>query len=196
MTQTIEHIDEPRLDSDVAYRVEFLGKFMGFGPADIANVHEAAAHLAPVVPALVDAVYNQLFRFDATKRHFVPRQHGYEGQTPASIESLALDHDQIAFRKQHLANYLVKLVTAPYDGRMLQYLDWVGRIHTAKAGNPAIVVPLVQIDALFGFVNDALIATLQGLAVEQAKKDAYVRSFTKLLWIQADLFNRHYVSAD
>jgi hypothetical protein len=196
MTQTIEHIDEPRLDSDVAYRVEFLGKFMGFGPADIANVHEAAAHLAPVVPALVDAVYNQLFRFDATKRHFVPRQHGYEGQTPASIESLALDHDQIAFRKQHLANYLVKLVTAPYDGRMLQYLDWVGRIHTAKAGNPAIVVPLVQIDALFAFVNDALIATLQGLAVEQAKKDAYVRSFTKLLWIQADLFNRHYVSAD
>jgi hypothetical protein len=194
MPSTLEHIDEQKLEDDVAYRVGFLGKFMGFGEADIALVHEAAQHLAPVVPALVDAVYDQLFRFDATKRHFVPRQHGHDGSVPASLEDLTLDHDQIAFRKQHLANYLVKLVTSPYDGKMLQYLDWVGKIHTAKAGNPAIIIPLVQIDALFGFVNDALIATIQGLEVEQAKKDAMVRSFTKLLWIQADLFNRHYVA--
>lgn len=193
MAIVAEHIDEQKLDTDVAYRVTFLSRFMGFTDKDIALVHEAAGHLAPVVPALVDAVYEKLFSFDATKRHFVPRQHGFEGNTPADLSALDLTHEQIAFRKQHLSHYLVKLVTTPYDGKMLQYLDWVGRIHTAKAGNPAIVIPIVQIDALFGFVNDALIATIQGLAIEQEKRDAMVRAFTKLLWIQADLFVRHYV---
>lgn len=196
MAKTVERIDEARLEQDVAYRVEFLGKFMGFGAEDITLIHESAAYLAPVVPALVDAVYDKLFSFDATKRHFVPRQHGFEGNTPANLDALDLDHEQIAFRKKHLSGYLVKLVTTPYDGKMLQYLDWVGRIHTAKAGNPEIVIPIVQIDALFGFVNDALIATIQGLDAPQAKKDAMVRAFTKLLWIQADLFIRHYVSKD
>ncbi len=192
MSPAIEKINEQKLEVDTGYRVEFLGKFMGFGPDDIALVHESAAHLAPVVPALVDAVYAKLFSYDATMRHFVPRQHGFEGVTPENLEQLSLDHEQIAFRKKHLAHYLVKLVTAPYDGKMLEYLDWVGRIHTAKAGNPAIVVPLVQVNALFGFVNDALIATIQGLNIPQEKKTAMIRAFTKLLWIQSDLFTRHY----
>lgn len=195
MSTAIERIDEARLESDAAYRAAFLSKFMGFGADDIARIHASAALLAPLVPGLVDAVYDKLFSFDATKRHFVKKQHGFEGNVPASLDALTLAHDQIAFRKQHLAQYLVKLVTSPYDGKMMQYLDWVGKIHTPKAGNPEIVVPIVQIDALFGFVNDALIATIQGLAIEQAGKDALVRSFTKLLWIQADLFVRHYVKA-
>lgn len=189
-----EHIDEARLESDTAYRFEFVSKFMGFGPDDIAAVHESAAHLAPVVPALVDAVYDKLFSFDATKRHFVQKQHGFEGTTPESVAALALDHAQIAFRKQHLAQYFVKLVTAPYDGKFLNYLDWVGKIHTPKAGNPAIVIPIVQIGALMGFVNDALIATIAGLPIAEAEKVRFMRAFTKLLWIQNDMFVRHYVN--
>lgn len=190
----MQHIDEHRLEADVVYRVQFLSEFMGFGPDDIQAVHAAAPHLAPLVPAIVDAVYDKLFSFDATKRHFVQKQHGYEGGTPADLESLTLDHPQIAFRKSHLSQYLVKLVTSPYDGKMFQYLDWVGRIHTSKAGNPHIQIPIVQIGALFGFVNDALIATIQGLPIPQAERDRTVRAFTKLLWLQADLFVKHYVT--
>lgn len=191
---TYTRIDEPRLESDVAYRFEFLANFMEFGEAEIATIHQSAEHLAPLVPGLVDAVYDKLFSFDATKRHFVPRQHGFDGDTPKDIEDLTLDHEQIAFRKSHLSNYLVKLVTTAYDGKMLQYLDWVGKIHTHKAGNAQVVIPLVQIMALFGFVNDALIATIEGLeGMPQEKKTATSRAFTKLLWIQSDLFVRHYV---
>ncbi len=194
--KAFHHIDEARLDTDIAYRIEFLTQFMGFGAEDIALIHESAGHLAPVVPALVDAVYDRLFSFDATKRHFVPRQHGYTGDVPPDIEHLSLDHEQIAFRKQHLASYLVKLVTSEYDGKMLQYLDWVGRIHTHKAGNPAIEIPLIQINALFGFVHDALASVVLGLEIEADKKIGMVRAFTKLLWIQSDLFTRHYISKD
>jgi len=189
----LKTIDETRLNTDTAYRFQFLSEFVGLTDSDVAAIHGSAPQLAPLVPGLVDAVYVKLFEYDATKRHFVPRQHGFDGAPPVSLADLTLDHEQIAFRKKHLSNYLVKLVTMPYDGKAIQYLDWVGKIHTAKAGSPEIVIPIVQIMALFGFVNDALIATIQGLDVPQESKTSMIRAFTKLLWIQSDLFVRHYV---
>src|SRR5688500_6026926 len=127
-------IDEKRLESDLLYRVSYLSEFMGFSDEDVKAIHAAAPHLGSHVPGLVDAVYVKLFGYDATKRHFVPRQSGYEGAVPVSLEALTLDHAQIAFRKSHLGNYLKKLVTAPYDGKLVAYLDFVGKIHTPKAG--------------------------------------------------------------
>src|SRR4051812_36910303 len=85
---SMKRIDEPRLEVDTQYRVGYLSEFMGFGPDDIAAIHGAAAHLAPVVSVLVDAVYQKLFSYDATKRHFVPRQFGYDGPVPESSDSL------------------------------------------------------------------------------------------------------------
>lgn len=193
MSEPVQTIDEGKLEEDVAYRFKFLAGFMGFNQDDIDAIHGAANALAPLVPSLVDAVYDKLFQYDATKRHFVPRQHGFEGSTPGSAADLDVQHEQIQFRKKHLAGYLVKLVTSPYDGRLLQYLDWVGKIHTPHAGNPDIVIPIVQISALMGFVNDALLSVIAGLEMDQPAKDRTSRAFTKLLWIQNDLFVRHYV---
>ena len=73
------HINEQRLESDLSYRFQYLSEFMGFGAEDVAAIHAAASVLAPLVPTLVDAVYDQLHRYDATWRHFLPRQTGYEG---------------------------------------------------------------------------------------------------------------------
>jgi hypothetical protein len=75
---------------------------------------------------------------------------------------------------------------------MLEYLDMVGKIHTSKAGNPEIDVPLVQMNALMGFVADALFATIIGLGLEPAEERRAIRAFNKLLWLQNDLINRHY----
>jgi hypothetical protein len=186
------HVDEPRLESDLGYRFEYVSKFIGFGPDDVAAVHGAARKLAPLVPALVDAVYNKLFEQDATWRHFLPRQEGYTGAVPASLAELTMDHPQIAFRKQHLARYLASLVTKPYDGKMVEYLDMVGKIHTPKAGNKEINVPLVQMNALLGFVADALTATILGLGLDRQTEVKTLRAFGKLLWIQNDLITRHY----
>jgi hypothetical protein len=192
MSATLQRIDEKRLERDLGYRFAYLTEFMGFGPADIAAIHGAAAHLAPLVGALVDAVYVQLFRYDATKRHFVPRQSGYEGAVPADLESLTLNHEQIRFRKAHLANYLKKLVTADYDPKMVSYLDFVGKIHTPQAGGKDLHVPLVQMNALMGFVSDALLGVILGLDVDAATKARTARAFNKLLWLQNDLITRHY----
>ncbi|MBD3676703.1 MAG: protoglobin family protein [Planctomycetaceae bacterium] len=188
----MKHIDEPRLETDLSYRFEYLTEFMEFTGDDIETIHGAAETLAPLVPTLVDAVYDKLFQYDATKRHFVPRQHGYEGAVPESVEELQLDHEQIQFRKQHLSNYLVKLVSAPYDTKLVEYLDLVGKIHTPGKGSPQINVPLVQMNALMGFVADAFNATIFSLGLPAEQTEKAVRAFSKLLWLQNDLINRHY----
>ena len=185
-------IDEAKLETDLGSRFAYLAEFAGFGADDIAVIHGAAPALAPLVPGLVDAVYEKLHGYTSTWRHFVPRQHGYAGPTPEDLAALTLDHEQIQFRKQHLARYLVALVTKPYDGKMLEYLDMVGKIHTAKAGNQLIAIPLVQMNALMGFVADAIHATIFGLNLARADEQKAIRAFSKLLWIQSDLIARHY----
>ncbi len=89
-------IDEPRLESDLAYRFQYVAEFMGFSAQDIEAIHGAASHLAPLVPSLVDAVYDKLFSYDCTKRHFVPRQSGYAGGVPRDIEGLSLSHERLS----------------------------------------------------------------------------------------------------
>jgi hypothetical protein len=191
----MKHIEEDRLETDAGYRFEYLSEFLNFSTEDTAVIHAAAQHVAPLVPVLVDAVYVKLFSYDATRRPFLPRQAGYQGEVPASVESLTLDHEMIQLRKQHLARYLERLVTKPYDASMVKYLDMVGRIHTAEAGNPEITVPLVHMNALLGFVADALTGAIFGLGLPRETEIAAVRAFNKLLWIQNDLINRHYQAA-
>jgi hypothetical protein len=191
----MQHIDERRLEQDLGYRFGYLAEFMGFGEQDVQAVHAAAAHLAPLVPTLVDAVYDKLHSYDSTWRHFVPRQFGYEGKTPANLDDLGMNHAQIQYRKQHLARYLATLVTRPYDAKMVSYLDFVGKMHTPKAGSKEIDVPLVQMNALMGFVADALTATILGLGLERAQEAKTLRAFGKLLWLQNDLINRHYAAS-
>jgi len=191
----VKQIDEAQLESDLAYRFGYLTEFMGFGEDDIAAIHGAAAHLAPLVPSLVDAVYDKLFSYSSTKRHFVPRQSGYEGDLPQDIDSLSQDHEMIEFRKQHLGRYLTALVTKPYDGAMVNYLDVVGKIHTPKAGSSDLDVPLVQMNALMGFVSDALVATVLSLGLDTEAQATTLRAFNKLLWLQNDLITRHYQAA-
>jgi hypothetical protein len=190
----MHQINEHRLESDLGYRFGYLAGFMGFGPEDVQAVHGAAPLLAPLVPGLVDAVYDKLQQQDATWRHFLPRQSGYEGPAADSVESLKMDSEVIAFRKQHLGRYLTNLVTKPYDEKMVGYLDRIGKMHTPRAGSKELNVPLVQMNALLGFVADALVATILSLGLERGTEVRTLRAFCKVLWLQNDLVTRHYAN--
>src|SRR5262245_21471400 len=194
MSTVMQTIDEKRLENDTPYRFGYLTEFMGFGPDDVAAIRAVAPGLLPLVPGLVAAVYVKLFNYDATKRHFVPHQAGYEGQDAVDLQSLTPEHDVIKFRKAHLARYLQKVFAGEYDAKTPGYLDFVGKIHTSKAGNKAVEVPLVQMGALMGFVADALITNVFGLGEEPELKTRAVRAFNKLLWLQYDLIARHFVN--
>jgi hypothetical protein len=111
---------------------------------------------------------------------------------PGNLSELSPQHEMIQFRKAHLAGYLVALVTHPYDSKLVQFLDNVGKIHTPLAGNRRLSVPLVQMNALMGFVSDALLSAVYGLGLERETELRTLRAVNRLLWLQNDLITRHY----
>ena len=186
-------VDEERLEADAKYRFDYLAEFIGFTSDDAKAIQAFAPHLGPRIPELVDRTYEQLLRYDATVRHFVPKQHGFDGEPPVDLASLHVDHPQIRFRKDHLNRYLMQLIGRSYDDKMVLYLDTVGRMHTAKAGNKEIHVPLVQMNALMGLLADILTAVILESPLDAESSARTLRAFSKLLWIQNDLINRHYM---
>ncbi len=190
----MQQIDEARLETDPAYRYEYLAGFIGFGPDDVARIQAFAPHIGPRIAELVEQTYEKLLSYDATARHFVPRQHGYEGELPHNLDELRQNHPQIQFRKDHLNRYFMQLIGRSYDAKMIQYLDMVGKIHTPKAGNKVINVPLVQMNALMGVVADSLFQAVMESPLSAVDRAATLRAFNKLLWIQNDFVNRHYAA--
>ena len=189
-------IDEARLETDLQYRYEYLAAFVGFGAEDAALIQASAPFLGPLIPVLVEKTYEKLLSYDATARHFVPRQAGYDGPLPMSVANLTLSDPQIRFRREHLSRYFMQLLGRSYDGKMIQYLDMVGKIHTPKAGNKEIDVPLVQMNALMGLLADSLTDVISQQPLDAATALRTIRAFQKLLWIQNDFITRHYVTAD
>ncbi|MBI1310763.1 hypothetical protein GC176_05595 [bacterium] len=188
----MQTIDEPRLEADPQYRYEYLAEFIGFGPDDIALIQRSAQHLGPRIPQLVEQTYRKLLDYDATARHFVPKQSGFDDPQPENLQALTVDHPQVRFRKDHLNRYFMQLIGRAFDAKMVLYLDMVGRIHTPKAGNEQINVPLVQMNALMGVISDVLLTSISEWPLDHTIALQTTRAFNKLLWIQNDFVNRHY----
>ena len=111
---------------------------------------------------------------------------------PEKLADLTTNHPQIRFRKDHLNRYFMQLIGRSYDAKMVQYLDMVGRMHTPHAGSKAIIVPLVQMNALMGLLSDAIMETVAESPLDSTKSLQTQRAFNKLLWIQNDFITRHY----
>lgn len=188
----MQSIDEEKLETDLSYRYEYLADFIGFGAGDAALIQAFAPHLGPRIAELVETTYEKLLARDATARHFMPKQHGHDGDGPESLGQLDLTHPQIQFRKDHLNRYFMSLIGRTYDAKMVQYLDMVGKIHTPAAGNSQIKVPLVQMNALMGLLSDMLIEAIAESPLDKTQALQTQRAFNKLLWIQNDLITRHY----
>jgi len=187
---------------DLPSRLDYLKSFISFTSDDAAALRAAAPVVGPLVPAVVDAVYTKLFCFDITAQSFVPRQSGYTGEAPAKVSDLSHDHPMIRFRKDFLSGYLKKLVTMDYKKfESWEYMDKVGLMHTGKAGfshrvnKPALRVEYMHCALLLGYVEDILINTvITHPDLDVDTKNAVARAVNKVLWIQNDLFARHYIA--
>ncbi|KAF9979259.1 hypothetical protein BGZ73_002527 [Actinomortierella ambigua] len=192
----MEHIDRELLYTDAVYRFKYVASFMNFGQDDIDAIHAVAPGIKPLVPVVVDAVYNKLHQYDITwafmaKRHegFVPR-----GKVVEDVQKLDVDAEQIKFRKDMLSKYLARLVENPYDEKMIKYLDYVAKIHTDTPGKKSkINVDLIHCNALLGYVETVLMGGVNSLTdVDQETKNKAIVAFGKLLWIQMDFFIKYY----
>jgi len=190
-----------RLYTDLAYRFKFVAEMADFNSDDILAIKASAPLVGPLVPAIVDAVYGQLFKFDVTKEYFLAKTKEYDGSLVSNLKDLKLDSDQIRYRKDFLGKYLVRLVTAEYDAEFIKYLDFVAKIHTNASGrknDKLIQVDLVFVNALFGWFHGFLVAALDSHPQLQSKENQPIRTktiaaFSKLLWIQNDFFLKYYV---
>jgi hypothetical protein len=191
----MQTIDEPRLETDLVYRFQFVADFIGFTKDDATALQSAAMFLGPMIPDIVDRTYQKLLDRDCTARHFMPRQAGFDGAVPPNLQSLSAGHPQIQFRKEHLARYLTTVLGRTCDEKLVPYLEMVGKIHTPAAGNHEIDVPLVQMNALMGFLSDILLDTVLTIQVDEKSRREIIRALSKFLWIQNDFITRHYGSS-
>ncbi|KAJ3207839.1 hypothetical protein HDU82_003269 [Entophlyctis luteolus] len=193
----INVIDRDRLYYDLMYRFQYVSKFVDFNQSDIDAVKATAPLIAPLVPTIVDAVYDRLFSFDLTKEIFLQQNDGFHGKLATSLSTLTTEDAQIKFRKDFLAKYLVKLVTAEYDAKFVAYLDRVGRIHTnTPTKKSRINVEYIHCNALFGWLHGFLAETVDQLPQLKDAPQARAKTlaaFSKLLWIQNDFFSMYYL---
>lgn len=101
VTTTMQHVDPESL-SDLQSRVAYLSSFLELTAEDGEVLRAAKPLIAPLVPAVLDAVYTKLLSYDITAQAFVPRNTDYDGNTASSVFELTLEHPQIAYRKDFL----------------------------------------------------------------------------------------------
>lgn len=195
----------PSTLSNLPDRIAYITAFLNFTSSDVKYLHLAAPVVVPLVPAVVDAVYVKLLSFDITSKAFVQKQTGFSGKSleerGGDVQSLTAEDEQIKFRKGFLTRYLAKLVEMNYDnGKDWEYLDKVAVMHTGQVGfqhrakKPGLRVELIHMSLLLGYVVDILLdAVVNHPDLDSETKAGVLRAFNKVIWIQNDLFARHYV---
>jgi hypothetical protein len=184
----MKQIDEQALQTSLPARIEYITDFLEFTSEDASILHSAAPLVAPLVQTVVDTVYVKLFSYDITKSAFLPRN--------KSLDMFPLDSEEIKIRKDFLTKWFVKVVSADYtDAKTWEYLNRVGLMHSSINGRPARV-EYMHCGILFGYVVSMLIPVVLGMEVEGLgveEKGKLLVALNKVVWIQNDLFARHYM---
>ncbi|PMD41475.1 hypothetical protein L207DRAFT_426151 [Hyaloscypha variabilis F] len=198
----MQHVSASSLE-DLPSRITYLSTFLELTPEDGEALLAAKPLVAPLVPAILDAVYKKLLSFDITAQAFVPRNTEYEGEVVKNVQELTMEHPQIALRKDFLKNYLVKLVSTSDlspGSKFWEYLNNVGIMHTGKPGfkhrekRPDLRVEYIHMGALLGYVVDIVVGAVMEMSeIDNVMKSRVIRALNKVLWIQNDLFARHYI---
>jgi hypothetical protein len=82
------------------------------------------------------------------------------------------------------------------------YLNNVGIMHTGKPGfkhrakKPELRVEYIHMAALLGHVVDIVVgAVVEMSEIDNVMKSRVIRALNKVIWIQNDLFARHYIGS-
>ncbi|BGP38590.1 hypothetical protein JCM10449v2_002525 [Rhodotorula kratochvilovae] len=201
-----KEIDRDRLNSDLGYRVAYDRDFIEFTKEDEDTLHAAAPLILPVTMDIVDGVYDHLFHYTNTKGVFLAREEGFEGDLVKTMEDLTLDHPQMKLRKKFLTMWCARIMTGDFAStEFWEYLDKVGEMHT---GRPAfrhrlnkdpLIVDLQQLTLTLAWIQDVVTTIVMSIPRDELsskRKLRILRAFQKVIAIQLDLMQRHYVRSD
>ncbi|ELU41100.1 hypothetical protein AG1IA_04863 [Rhizoctonia solani AG-1 IA] len=188
----MRHIDANLISTDLQARVDYLAKFIEFGPADVEALHNAAPIVKPLAGAAVDAVCERkldekLFSFDITRVTFMARNTGFTGKLSEKLEDINHESEQIKFRKDFLKVWVVKVFTADYNDPKVSSGRFMMGLGIARRKIPYSLI-------LLGYVQSMLTSAVMGRDdLPQGVKTATLLAINKVMWIQNDLFARHYI---
>ena len=190
---------------DVSSRLSYTTSFLSFTPSDGAAINASNPLLVPLLPSILDMVYTKLLTYDITAMAFVPRQGDRHeiGPAPTKAQDLSLNHSHIMRQKNFLKGYLLRILNngdwTP-SSPLWEYMDKVGIAHTGVPGlkhrihRPDLRVEYMHMGLLLGYVEEIFVSTVLGMdQLDMATKKEVLSAWNKLLWIQNDLFARHYV---
>lgn len=201
------HVTDETLNTNLEARMAYDLAFLNFTPEDGEEINKIQPILAPAIPNMVDDVYRHLTSFDVTAKAFIVPQSGStekDQNTEATVRELSLEHPNIKLRRNFLGGYLVKFV-GNHDwtpqSRFWDYLDKVGLMHTGKPAfkhrekRPELHVDVHHCSLLLGVVLDMVLREITASdQIDDTDKVQALRALNKLIWIQNDLFQRHYVT--
>ncbi|EJF62819.1 Protoglobin-domain-containing protein [Dichomitus squalens] len=200
-----QEVDPLLIKTSLEDRIAYLTDFLGFTSRDADLISKIAPSVHDVIPSMVDGMYAKLFEFDITKKVFMTRNQGFDGPLPQTLEELTLDSAQIVFRKVFMKAWARRVLTADYsNGKTWAYMDKVGIMHTGASpfkhqrtmGIAPLNVPYRDIALMLGWIqsilHSAILQIPESVCSATEKVEAVV-AINKVLWIQNDLFSRHYI---
>ncbi|KIK59842.1 hypothetical protein GYMLUDRAFT_169079 [Collybiopsis luxurians FD-317 M1] len=201
-----QEVDSELLRTSLEDRINYVKDFIMFGKADQAILNKVAPLVNDLIPQVVDELYAKLFEFDITKQIFLHRNEGFDGPIPSKLEQLTLDSPQLVYRKVtiFMKSWARRVLASDYSsGKTWAYMDKVGIMHTGvksfKHRNHVspLIVPYRDCALTLGWVQTVLQTAILKLTEEElssSEKISAVASIGKVLWIQNDLFARHYIN--
>ena len=204
----MQHIPSSSL-ATLESRLSYTLSFLSFDPStDGAAIHASAPLLTPLIPTLLDGIYTKLLTYDITAASFLPKL-GHEldassSSAPSSPQELSLQHPHIRRQMSFLRGYITRIAGnedwSP-ESPLWGYMDKVAAMHTGEPGfkyrakRPELRVEFVHLGLLLGWVGDMIVGAVMALegVVDLQTKAAVVRAWSKVLWVQNDLFGRYYV---
>ncbi|KAL9116568.1 MAG: hypothetical protein Q9187_006906 [Circinaria calcarea] len=197
----MQHIPPTSLPS-LPPRLSYTLSFLDFCPdIDGPAINASASLLGPLMPTVLDLVYTKLLSYDITAKAFVPPLEPAEStpSKPQTPQELHLNHAHILRQKTFLKAYLLRIAKnedwSP-QSPLWGYMDRVAVAHTGvhREKKPDLRVEFMHLALLLGFVEDVLLGAVMGAEQLDAEtKSKVLRAWNKVLWVQNDLFARHYV---
>lgn len=140
-------IDEARLEKDLDYRVAHLKEFVGYTDEDQKMIQATIGRLARHAQAVIDGIYDHLFRFTSTAKYFVSA----DGKLKGAF---------LAKRKETLTTWLVRTGKGEVTADFMKYIAEVGVKHTEHAGELDVRVPRHYFVALMSVVQSGITGLL------------------------------------
>ncbi|KAF2636564.1 hypothetical protein P280DRAFT_145083 [Massarina eburnea CBS 473.64] len=190
----MRHVERRELYEDLGARLHYLQQFLEFGADDVKVLKANQAFIKKLIPTVSEIPFRKILKQDITAQALITR---------STKEEPDLDEDDyngphsknMKSRSMFVRWYLTKMNGDPTQANYWEYMNLVGAMHNGHQRRSPLNIDVIHFTMLLGFLqntlNDAIINSME---VGLEHKADLVRAWSKLFWIQNDLFTKWHVS--